>query len=142
MAERYQITCVQVRKTYKSRQAETKQKIMLRIMSYVLIFSHVACRYKITCKGKAAAFACSVFTTTCCITVISKVLNTVSSFKRFRLNVFFQASNGYLFPICSINNLGRSFKSEFSPELSISNFETSLFSTIFCSNRFIRRLFD
>ena len=83
-------------------------------MSYVLIFSQVACRYKITSKGKAAAFACSVFTKTYCITVISKVLNGVSFFKQFCLNVFFQASNGYLlFPICSINNLGRSFKSEF-----------------------------
>ena len=144
-AKRYQITCVQVRKTYKSRQAETKQKsnwkITLRIMSYVLIFSHVARHYKITSKGKAAAFACSVFTRTYCITVIFKALNGVSSFKWFRLNVSFQASNGYLFPICSINNLGRSYKSEFSPELSIRNFETSLFSTIFCANRFIRRLF-
>ena len=51
-AERYQITCIRMRKTYKSRQAETKQKrnwkITLRIMSYVLIFSHVARRYKIS----------------------------------------------------------------------------------------------
>ena len=107
-------------------------------MSYVLIFSHVARRYKISSKGKAAAFASNVFTKTYCITVISKALNGVSSFKRSRLNVFFQASNGYLFPICSINNLGRSFKSEFPPELSINNFDTLLFSTI----RFIRRLFD
>ena len=39
-------------------------------MSCVLIFSHDARRYKITSKGKAAAFACSVFTKTYCITVI------------------------------------------------------------------------
>ena len=111
-------------------------------MSYVLIFSHVGRRYKITSKRKVAAFACSVFTKPYWIMVISKALNGVTSFKRFRLNVFFQASNGYLFPICSINVLERPFKSEFSPELSISNLQTSLFSTIFLSNRCIRRLFE
>ena len=107
-------------------------------------FLNVGSRYKITSKAKVTTFACSVFTKTYCISVISKVLNGVNSFKRFHLNVFFQMSNGYLFPICSIINiLERAFKSEFSPELSISNLETSLFSTIFRLNRCnIRWLFE
>ena len=124
-AERYQITepSVRVCKTYKSRQAETKQKTIEKqryweskgiIIPMSWSFLNVGRRYKIISKGKVAAFACSVFTKTYCISVISKALNGVNSFKRFRLNVFFQASNGYLFPICSIINvLELSFKSEF-----------------------------
>ena len=69
-----------------------------------------------TITSKVAAFACSVFTKTYCISVISKALNEVNSSKRFCLNVLFQALNGYLFPICSIIKVfERSFKSELSP---------------------------
>ena len=57
---------------------------------YVLIFSHVSRRYKITSEEKVATFACTLFTETYCISVISKVLNGVNSFKRFCLNVFFR----------------------------------------------------
>ena len=87
-------------------------------MFYVLIFSHVGRRYKITSYTGKPPLLLVAFSQTYCITVISKALNGVKFFKRFRLNVFFQASNGYLFSICSNNNLGRSFKSEVSPELS------------------------
>ena len=89
------------------KQLKNNAKIKRRNNFYVLIFSHVGRRYKITSKGKVAAFACSVFTKTYCISVISKALNGV--------NVFFQASNGYLSPICKINVLERSFKSDFQP---------------------------
>ena len=50
-------------------------------------------------------------------------------------NIACLAAEGGLFqrtaPICGISVLERSFKSEFSPELSISSLETSLFSTKF-----------
>ena len=96
-AERYQITesCVRVRKTYKSRQVETKQKnnrkITLRssrIRILVLIFSGEGRRYKITSKLKVACFVSSVFTKANCICVISKALNGVKIFKTVPLQRF------------------------------------------------------
>ena len=77
--------CVKLTSLSKRKQnKKTNRKITLRIKwqknSYVLIFSHVGRRNEITSKGKVAAFACSVFTTTYCISVISKASNGVNSF--------------------------------------------------------------